>query len=815
MLRLQTGFLNCLVISAAGLLAQDRAAQITANNPDSANKLPVKRVVLYKNGVGYFEHLGGALGNQDVAISFTSGQLNDVLKSLTVLDLNGGRITGVAYGSSAPVDRQLGDLRLPLGEKTSLTEFLGSLRGARVEVRSGPNTITGRLLSVERKTRMGNGATLEVDYVALITDNGEVKTTELSPQFSFRLLERGLPGKVDRYLDLVSAGREPDVRRMVVSSEGTGQRSIFVSYISEVPVWKATYRIVLNPKTSKSPLLQGWAIVDNTVGQDWDKVQLSLVAGAPQSFIQYLSQPYYSRRPVVPLPESVNPSPQTYEATLMFGAAQVAGRITDPAGGIIPSARIKAYDSNGGLVGETTANSMGEYEFRSLPDGQIRLEAESQGFRRTVTNLNASSSTPLRNDLQLQVGNVTETVEVSASAVPMNAQNSSVNTTANRRSVGNNSALGRGAELAVNGRGVGRVAGNSGGSGFGGGVGGGTYVGDARSQAQAAALAQELGDLFEYKLKEPITIRKNQSALVPIVQSSITAEKVSVWNEQARLPRPQRALWLENTTGLTLDGGSFSVLEEETFAGEGIFDPIRPSEKRLVSYAMDLALNVSSKIGSDAQRVSKIRIAHGVMTSESEIREKKTYTFRNADASSRDVIIEHPVRPGFELRGDTKPIETTSAWMRFRLPVASKQTAALVVEEARTLPTTFALNNLTADQVAVFVRQQSINKPIEEALRKILAQKEVVSNLEDQKTEREEERDKIFDDQQRLRENMKALKGSAEEKALLQRYTQQLNEQESRLEVLRKEIKKFEASEAAAQAALNKMIQDLSFDVRL
>src|SRR6266516_1237051 len=95
---------------------------------DDAGRLPIQRVVLYKNGVGYFEHLGRVQGNQEVTISFTSGQLNDVLKSLTVLDLNGGRITGVGYGSATPADKQLGDLRLPVSEKTSLTEFLSALR---------------------------------------------------------------------------------------------------------------------------------------------------------------------------------------------------------------------------------------------------------------------------------------------------------------------------------------------------------------------------------------------------------------------------------------------------------------------------------------------------------------------------------------------------------------------------------------------------------------------------------------------------------------------------------------------------------------
>src|SRR5712671_6957342 len=118
-----------------------------------ADRLPVKRVVLYKNGVGYFEHIGRVQGSQEVGIPFTSGQLNDVLKSLTVLDLGGGRITGVGYGSSAPVDRQLGDLRLQISERSSLTEFLSALRGARLEIKSGAATLTGRLLSIERKTR--------------------------------------------------------------------------------------------------------------------------------------------------------------------------------------------------------------------------------------------------------------------------------------------------------------------------------------------------------------------------------------------------------------------------------------------------------------------------------------------------------------------------------------------------------------------------------------------------------------------------------------------------------------------------------------
>ncbi len=766
------------------------------------NQLPIQRVVLYKNGVGYFEHAGRVQGNQDVTISFTSGQLNDVLKSLTVLDLNGGRISGVGYGSSAPINRQIGDLRLPINDKSTLPEILGALRGAKVEVHSGAIVVTGRLLSVERKFRTANNTTAQVDELSLITESGDLRSVELTPAVTIRLVDKGLAGKMDRLLDLAALSREPDVRRMVISTEGSGERSLFVSYISEVPVWKTTYRIVLGSKSG--PLLQGWAIVDNTVGEDWNNVQLSLVAGAPQSFIQNLSQPYYSRRPVVPLPESANIAPQTFESTLTPGGGRLAGMVVDPSGAGVPNVTVKAFDANNNLVGQTNTDSAGNYDLQSLPEGAIRLQAESPGFRTSAINdVVASRTGSARRDISLGIGSTAETVTVTGSAPIVQTETASVGS--GSRNLGSGAGMGTGSY-------------------------GGFYKKvppppppasaaflppTARARMEAAAMAQALGDLFEYKLKQPITIQKNRSALVPIVQSPIGAEKVSVWNEQAGLPRPQRALWLTNSSGLTLDGGSFSVLEDETFAGEGVMDPIRPAEKRLVSYAVDLAVNASSKLANEQQRVTHVRVSRGLMTHTSETREKKTYTFRNEDTDARTIVVEHPVRPGYELRGDARPDETTAAWMRFRLHLAPKETNSLVVEEARPIYASYQLTNINNELLALFVQQKSIDKTVEDALRRILAQKNAVAELDAQKNIRDHEMEEIFDDQQRLRENMKALKGTAEEKALTQRYTQQLNEQENRLDTLKKESAKIEAQQQDAQAALDKMIEEVTFDVKL
>ncbi len=790
--------LALLLFVPSGLLAQsapakkpDAPAAAYAAGEAAATKLPVKRVVLFKNGVGYFEHLGRVRGNQDVSIDFTSGQLNDVLKSLTALDLGSGRITGVSYNSDAPLSRRLAALRLPLNEQATVAQFLGALRGARIEVRSGVAVYTGRLLSIERKTRQVRDATIEMDVVSLVTDAGELRTIELGSTTSVRILERELSQEVNRYLGLVASTRDRDLRRMTISTAGTGERPLFVSYISEVPVWKTTYRLVLPSKANAKPLLQGWAIVDNTVGEDWENVELSLVAGAPQSFIQNLSQPYYSRRPVVPLPESVQLTPQTHQATLATGTGQLSGQVTDPSGAVISNATVRVYDESNNLVGETTSDDEGNYEFDSLPMGNHRVEVEQQGFQKMVFGgVNVSAGQNVQN-AQLNVGSLNSAV--ATSPVPSAMPNA-----APRRGV------------------VGGVPG---------GIAGGSLgrldmfaslsPGVARERAVAAAQGQELGDLFEYKLKERVTIRKNQSALVPIVHAEIGAEKVSLWNESQGSPRPLRALWLTNSSNLTLDGGSFSVLEDETFAGEGLLDPLKPGEKRLLSYAIDLGMMVDTKRESESQRVTRVRILRGVMIHTSELRERKTFTIRNEDTSARTVVIEHPVRPGWKLAKDLTPAETTPSYHRFRVTVESKKTTALVVNESHLLDSNYSITNLTDDQIALFLRQKTINAEVEAALRRIVAQKNVVAGFSAQINQRNSQIQKIFEDQQRLRENMKALKGSAEEKALLQRYTAQLNDQETRLDSLRKELADLEAQRQRAQSELDKMVQDLTLDVTL
>ena len=798
-------------VSEAAMAARQDA------NP-SAAKLPVRRVVLYKNGVGYFEHLGHVRGSQEVHVDFTSAQLNDVLKSLTVLDLSGGRITGVDYNSEAPLARRLATLRLSLGERPTTAEFLGALRGARLEVRSGNGPqLTGKLLSVERKTRAGAGAgwTVETDEISLITDGGEVRSVDLNSSTSVRIVEKDLQVEVGRYLGLIASSRDQDVRRMTISTTGAGERNLYVSYISEVPIWKTTYRIVLPSKTGKKPLLQGWAIVDNTVGEDWDGVELSLVAGAPHSFIQQLSEPFYGRRPVVALPESVQLTPQTHAATLMRGNGRLSGTVTDPAGAAVPGANVRLLDENNGVVAQTTTESNGQYSFSGVSAGNYRVEFERQGFQKNL--IGGLNVTPGENQFntQLRLGSNTQTVEVSAGLdTAVQTQSSMVGTVGRLSGVANRPHVGVGSGSAG---GMGDAAGPMAGRNI--------YsmvalspgiVDSARELGEAAASGQELGDLFEYRLKDRVTLKKNQSALVPIAQTEIEAQKVSLWSGTTGSGRPLRGLWLKNTSPLTFDGGSFSVLENEVFAGEGLTDPIKPGERRLISYATDLGLLVEASKNNRPQHVTRVKILKGVLTQVSELHERTLYVARNQDSSTRTLVIEHPARAEWQLaKGAKDPEEKAPGEYRFRLEVPSKATASLPIEEVRTLSTNYALSDLNEDQIGVFIKQGTITPEMAEALKKITAQKAVVAKLEEEMENRQKDIDRIVEDQGRLRENMKALRGSAEEKALLQRYTRQLDEQETQLDLLRKKIKDTEAQRDTANNALEKMIDELQIEATM
>ena len=692
----------------------------------AAIDLPVRKVVLYKNGVGYFEHAGAVSGNQRVTVDFTSAQLNDVLQSLTALDSKNGMIGAVGYNSTMPIAQQLTTLALGLKDFPPTLEIYQALRGQRVEVSGIGTVISGRLVNVEfRKETDKNGATSEDHYFLIVeTDTGALRTAELSDAVSVRMVDPSLQKQFASYLEIIGSSQDQQLRHLTLEDRGQGERQLQVSYISEVPVWKSTYRIVFPRDPNGSATLQGWAVVDNTVGVDWNDVQLSLVAGAPQSFIQPLSQPLYINRPTIPIATAAQNAPITHEATEEAYAAQKA--MNRPA----------AAPSMGSLRGSTQS--------------------------------------------------------VTVNAAPMAIQQQD-------RTVGG--VAGNGANFSMDGSGGGM------GSGYGSNYGGGVYrASDAIHEGDVSTNAFD--DFFEYALTQPVTIHKNESAMVPILQQELPATHVTVWSDSH--PTPLRAIWLENTSKLTLDSGSFSIFESGEFAGEGLLDPIHPGEKRLLSYAVDQAVKVRRGDFSQTRTLHHVAMHEGVLVETTSSVTDTTYTVTNAGDETRAVMVEHTRQPRSELDSDTKPEETTASAYRFRMAVEPHKTADLHVREHADISERIQIAEQT-DNGDVLITAGNYSPALAQALKPAIDAQTAVADLNRKIDEITEKQKTLADDENRYRENLKALKDNTTAK----RFVDELNQAEDAIDAARKEQADLEKQRDAAQAQLDSIIAKLSFDTDL
>lgn len=689
-----------------------KAPPSTAPAVPASIDLPVRKVVLYKNGVGYFEHAGTVNGNQRVTVDFTSTQLNDVLQSLTALDSKGGTIGAVGYNSTMPIQQQLNTLALGLKDMPATLDVYRALRGQRVEVTGSGAVLAGRLVNIEyRKETDKNGQTSEDHYFLILeTDAGALRTAELTDAVSVRMIDPTLEKQFASYLEIIASARDQQLRHLTLEDRGQGERQLQVSYISEVPVWKSTYRIVFPRDPNGNATLQGWAVVDNTVGVDWDNVQLSLVAGAPQSFIQPLSQPLYTQRPTIPIATVAQNSPITHEAT------------------------------------ET-----------------VTVQSEMMNNQLTVP------------------AQIPRNMALAMKAAPPASFG-----------VAGMEGMGSGGGL---------------GSGSGNGYGGGVYrASDAIHEGDVSTNAFD--DFFEYALTQPVTIHKNQSAMVPILQQELPATHVTLWSDTH--PTPLRAIWLENTSKLTLDSGSFSIFESGEFAGEGLLDPIHPGEKRLLSYAVDQAVKVRRGDLSQTRTLHHIAMHEGVLVETTSSVTDTTYSVNNAGDETRTVIVEHSRQPSAELDSDVKPEETTATAYRFRMAVDPHQSKELHVREHANISESVQIGT-QSDNVETLIAVGDYSPALAEKLKPAIDAQTALADLSAKIDENSDKQKTLADDENRYRENLKALKDTATAK----RFVDELNQAEDAIEAARKEQADLEKQRDQAQAQLDSIISKLSFDTDL
>ncbi len=666
--------------------------------------LKLTRIILYKHGVGYFEREGSVDGDATLSLTFKQAEVSDVLKSLTVLDLAGGHVASVSYDSTKPLEQLLSEVALSIPDEGSLVGLLPQLKGARIAVQTGSastmgvrtpqqagQTAEGMLLGVDAVQRQTADGLLKIALVSLLTDDGAVRSFELHTLARLEILDAALRRDLDFYLRTQLSAKKKDSRTFTFFAQGTGQRTLRLSYTLEAPVWKATYRIILGEE-GKPPMIQGWAVVDNTQDEDWEDVQLSLIAGLPVSFVHDLYTPRYIRRPVVAVQETTGVLPPEVEEGMALADAEVLPMaLAAPAGAAAPGGRVSR-----------------------------KMLARQEVQRSSI------SSTP------------------------------------------------------------------------------------------AQVRERKLGDLFEYQIEHPVTIRRNQSALVPIVLRSFEGRPVLLYNKQTRPENPMRCVEFENTTGLTLEGGPVTVLEGGSYVGEAMLDTLKPTEQRLVPYAVELSVRVLDNVESHDEHVHRVVIHRGFLKAYYTQVQQTTYSFHNKSESEQTAYLDHP-RQGrdWKLYDTPEPLEITENYWRFRFALPANQATRFVVRQRQTLYQSFALSESNDQQLALWLEQRYLDSRTEAGLRRVVQTRHEAAEVEEQLRQLEAYRGTIYTEQQRIRENLQALGDRPTEKELRERFVRTLNTQEDRLEQIEQEMTKLKKDRDRYRGQLNQLLGELEYEATM
>ncbi|MFQ6097372.1 MAG: hypothetical protein ACE5O2_06540 [Armatimonadota bacterium] len=675
----------------------------------SAAELPLSRVVLFSSGVGYFERTGEVEGAASVELSFRTDQINDILKSLVLLDLGGGTIGPVTYAPRDPLERTLRSFGVDIAQNPSLSEFARSLRGTRVEIASQTGAVQGVIFGTEVQEKSVGENVVEFEVINVLTDDGIVQVPVWQIK-SLRLSDAELNGDLNKALKAMVESRNTNKRPVRLSFHGKGKRPVLVGYLLETPVWKTGYRLVVEDEGDL--FLQGWAIVENTTDDDWDDVRLALVAGQPISFTQDLYEPLYVERPtVLPQVRAITARPRVHEGVMEMAAEEAEITATGPA--------------------------------RLPPERKRRAIAEKAAARGMPREAHPPAA-----------------YEPDSAAI--------------------------GAEMMAGGR----------------------YEAGVLAKAGAAAMAagEKVGELFQYAIEKPVSIARQQSAMIPIVSRKIEGEKVSVYNEGVNSKFPLNGIRLRNTSGLHLMRGSVTVLEGNAYAGDALIGDLAPGDERLITYAVDLAVEVEPRREAGKQELVSLKIARGTLITTRKQRSEVTYNIKNVSDDARTVLIEHPLREAWDLVQPKEADERTREVYRFKVEVPAKDNARLQVAEERPQSETVMLSDVDADEIATFVKARRVSEPVKQALGEIVKRKAAIADLRRQRDEHQARLDEITKEQERIRKNMDRLDRDSE---LYQMYVRKLTDQEREFEQLQGQIKKLRAQEEARQKELDEYILNL------
>ena len=694
-------------------LAFSLALATTVRGRAADAPLPLESVVLFTSGVGYFQHAGEVTGDATVEMQFAADDVNDLLKSMVVLDRDGGAAT-VTYASRDPVTKTLGTFAVNLTDNPSLGDLLGRLRGQKVEL-DAASPVAGTIVGVEkRRLEAGKDQTVEKQFLTLLTSEG-LRTLALDAVTRIKLVDARLQGELEKALAVLALATDNEKKGVAIAFTGKGPRNVVVGYVQESPIWKTSYRLVLDGDAAATKArLQGWAIVENTTDADWRNVRMALVSGRPISFVMDLYQPLYVPRPFVEPELYASLRPQVYGQTMSDADKQLAQA----------DRRLDERGARGGLARREQAEGRPAAPAAMAADGAIAIDAFS--------------------------------------------------------------AQGGGAAR------------------------GSAIAGIAAMQTAAAG--SDLGELFRYEIEKPVTLERQRSAMLPIVAAEVEAERVAIYDERVLARHPLSGLRLKNTTGLHLMQGPLTVYDQAgggSYSGDARIEDMAPGTERLVSYAVDLDVEVAARGEGRAEEIVNVRLVKGTLFAARKLARAKVFEVKNSGKNAVKVLLEHPLEGGWTLVAPEKPEEKTRDRYRFAVVAEPGQPVTLEVAEEMPIEETQVLTNLDDSAILFYSRAKATSPAVREALAEVVRRKREIEQLVRDKGVREQEIATIDQEQARIRGNMGALDRTSD---LFNQYVRKFADQEKRIETLRGEIAGLVAAEQEARKGLDDYL--LALDVK-
>jgi hypothetical protein len=701
-------------------------------------ELPIRRMIMYKHGVGYFERRGAVTGTA-LRLSFPRAAMDDVLKSLVALDLGAGQVHGVDF--ETPEDRaaQIARGSINLSDDRSLLDLLRDLRGRRVrlwleEEREEPKKgfgLRGGRSPEQRDPAESAGPPVpempppsrtQVDGLVIGIDVEDNENLLRSPivsiyqpeqrrvrTYALREIKR-LELLDDRSAEdltyFLRAAQSEEDRRAATLRLSDGEHELLVGYIAPAPAWRVSYRILAENKEQSaenkasddsqfsilnsqfSILLQGWGLFDNQLDEDLEDVALTLVAGMPVSFRYRLYEPHTPERPLIADEE------RTVTAPIEF-----AGAVPPPAAPMMMAA--------------AAAPPAMAKRLRGL--GPQADEAATERFS-------------------------------------MDALDSSTVT---------------------------------------------------------ASIGEERGALFQYRVTHPVSVARGQSAMVPIVGQRMGGRKELLYNGQKLPKHPVASLRLRNETGLTLERGPVTVLEQGDYAGEAVLPFTRAGGELIVPYAVELGINIQEEHSGERQ-TRGISVRDDYLLFQEWDVHHTVYRIHSTLAEAVDVIVEQALPPGYTLIKTMAPTEQAQGLARWPVTCAPGVETSFATHQRTETTRWERVRGVTANQLSEFLKNRYLDQSTFKALSGVLEIYGQIAAHGQRLQEIERERNAIYKQQQQIQGSLGPLGREGEEGALRSRYVATLGELEDRLAALGSEEQRLSAENARLEQEANTRLAGLA-----